>query len=242
MNPRQPEDSEFDLAELWHSLVEGRLAIAETTVQDGRCLVRLGPPSRSEDPVRYPDILLLQQVLCGEQQKVVADDAHLSPSTLSVRCSRTLRAIGSVAPVSRASMALVMAAHSAGGLPLPRARMPREATGGTVIRIEMPGSHAKWPVSAGEAVVLRMTLEGRSSREIALARGTSPRTVANQLAAIFGKLRVSGRAALKAWAVQEHSRAWLMCETGDPLNAGRVVLPRPTTLLAPSLPTLPQST
>ncbi len=51
-------------------------------------------------------------------------------------------------------------------------------------------------LSAAEREVARLVLEGRSSREIAKVRGTSARTIANQLAAIFRKLGVSSRAEL----------------------------------------------
>ena len=44
-----------------------------------------------------------------------------------------------------------------------------------------------------ELEVLRLLAAGKSNQEIALARGVSPRTVANQLAQVFRKLEVSSR-------------------------------------------------
>jgi len=41
-------------------------------------------------------------------------------------------------------------------------------------------------------------LEGQSTASVAQARGTSPRTIANQIATIFRKLGVSSRAELAA--------------------------------------------
>ncbi len=48
-------------------------------------------------------------------------------------------------------------------------------------------------LSPAERVVLRAFVDGMTYREIAVARGTAPRTIANQLATIFRKLGGSGR-------------------------------------------------
>jgi DNA-binding CsgD family transcriptional regulator len=50
--------------------------------------------------------------------------------------------------------------------------------------------------------VVRLALEGRSNLNLAIAalRGRSARTVANQLASAYEKLRVGSRAELAAWA------------------------------------------
>ena len=55
-----------------------------------------------------------------------------------------------------------------------------------------------------EKDVAALLLEGLSNREVAKARGTSVRTVANQVAAIFRKLKVTARvelsqAILRGW-------------------------------------------
>ncbi|MCU0687227.1 MAG: helix-turn-helix transcriptional regulator [Polyangiaceae bacterium] len=49
-----------------------------------------------------------------------------------------------------------------------------------------------------ERVVLRELLAGKSNAEIAGARGTSPRTVANQISSLYRKLGVASRAELAA--------------------------------------------
>jgi len=53
-------------------------------------------------------------------------------------------------------------------------------------------------LTAAERGVLELLLRGRSNSEIAAARGTSARTVANQVASIFRKLGVSSRAELSS--------------------------------------------
>jgi DNA-binding CsgD family transcriptional regulator len=52
-------------------------------------------------------------------------------------------------------------------------------------------------LSAGERAVVALARQGLSNQEIAKARGTSPRTVANQLASAYRKLGIDGRAGLR---------------------------------------------
>jgi DNA-binding CsgD family transcriptional regulator len=51
-------------------------------------------------------------------------------------------------------------------------------------------------LTEAERSVAALVLEGRSNREVAALRGTSVRTVANQLGGIFRKLGVTGRVEL----------------------------------------------
>lgn len=53
-------------------------------------------------------------------------------------------------------------------------------------------------LTEAERAVAEAVLDGRSNAEIASARGTSTRTVANQIAAMFQKLGVGSRAELVA--------------------------------------------
>lgn len=53
-------------------------------------------------------------------------------------------------------------------------------------------------LTAAEREVLELVLQGRSNLQIATVRGTSARTVANQLAAIYKKLGVTSRSELAA--------------------------------------------
>lgn len=61
-------------------------------------------------------------------------------------------------------------------------------------------------LTAAEQEVARAVLEGRSNAQIAKERGTSPRTIANQLHSISKKLGVSGRSELVQYCLGE-SRA-----------------------------------
>lgn len=51
-------------------------------------------------------------------------------------------------------------------------------------------------LTEAEAEVVRLVLDGKSNKDIAAARATSERTVANQLASIYRKLGVNSRSEL----------------------------------------------
>lgn len=67
-----------------------------------------------------------------------------------------------------------------------------------ILRYRCPTWRLPQALSAAERSVVLDLLDGASRRDIALSRGTSPRTVANQMASIFRKLRVGLRVELLA--------------------------------------------
>ena len=96
-------------------------------------------------------------------------------------------------------------------LPLPRGLSlePEEpASSGSIVlsfSLETPpslGAHFQ-PVTASERAVLSLLLDGASNRRIASLRGTSERTVANQVSSIFRKLGVSSRLDLAVVAARD---------------------------------------
>jgi DNA-binding NarL/FixJ family response regulator len=60
------------------------------------------------------------------------------------------------------------------------------------------GLIAEAALSAGDAQVARLAARGFANAAIAAQRGTSPRTVANQIARVLSKLRLPSRHALAA--------------------------------------------
>ena len=72
-----------------------------------------------------------------------------------------------------------------------------------VLSFDAPARSAA-ELTAAEREVVGHILEGRSNAEIARLRGTSVRTVANQVASLFRKLGVSSRAELVA---RQHEQA-----------------------------------
>lgn len=72
------------------------------------------------------------------------------------------------------------------------------AAGKELFVLSLPSPAAQLPtvLTAAERHVAGLVLDGLSNRTIAQVRGTSVRTVANQIASVFRKLNVTGRAEL----------------------------------------------
>ena len=72
--------------------------------------------------------------------------------------------------------------------------------GKTSLVLSFPLPRPRWPASLTEAEreVATMLFEGTASAEMARRRGTSERTIVNQIASIFRKVGVGSRAELVA--------------------------------------------
>jgi DNA-binding NarL/FixJ family response regulator len=101
---------------------------------------------------------------------------------------------------SNAPPLLVMAAHAARGHASFASARSRQLHGANtwfrVVSSPRPDHDLKEVLTGAELAVARLLVDGASHAEIARARGSSRRTVANQLAAVFQRLGVSGRADL----------------------------------------------
>jgi DNA-binding CsgD family transcriptional regulator len=64
---------------------------------------------------------------------------------------------------------------------------------------QVGGGLDEWGLTPAETAVVALAIEGYSNEEIARVRGCSARTVANQLAAVYVKKRVSGRRELSTF-------------------------------------------
>jgi DNA-binding NarL/FixJ family response regulator len=62
-----------------------------------------------------------------------------------------------------------------------------------VVSVPRPDLQLQGLLPSAELAVIRRLVEGLSYVEIARARGTSTRTIANQITAVFRRLHVSGR-------------------------------------------------
>jgi DNA-binding CsgD family transcriptional regulator len=65
---------------------------------------------------------------------------------------------------------------------------------------------ASGTLTEAERAVIQLALDGLSNARIAEERGTSTRTVRNQLVSAYGKLGVGSRSELAAWITREPPR------------------------------------
>jgi DNA-binding CsgD family transcriptional regulator len=198
-----PSSESTDLALLWQRLQNGRLFVADSRCLDGRCFAVLERRCGACRP-RPGGVQILERIFHGESQKALANELGLATATVACHSMRALKILSRQHRVSRAPIVLIMAALAARGLPLGAARFEELYPDARwVISVEVPGRSLRARLSRSEWEVARLAIEGQAHVEIARARGTSVRTIANQLAAVFEKLGMSGRAELRARAVRE---------------------------------------
>jgi DNA-binding CsgD family transcriptional regulator len=195
-------DRSTNLAALWHQLCDGALYIHETWCSVGRCFVTVGArPERVRPSVAQ--LRTLERVLLGESQKSVAIDLDVSVTTIATAAMLGLSGLMRRCRVSNAPILLVTAAFAARGLATEHARFEQMVDEGSwIISIPVPGAALQGRLSPAEDEVAQLSIQGESHQGIAKIRGTSTRTVANQLASVFGKIGVRGRSELRAHAVR----------------------------------------
>ncbi len=196
---------EIDLGVLWRGLRGGSSYVVSSYYADGSCWATVEARSRAAMPACPPIALdALERVLGGEPQKVVAYELGRAVPTVASYCSQALKALSYEHNCARAPMLLVMAAAAARGARMPAAKLGRRLDDGScVVSVVVPGRHLERRLSPGEWEVARAAIEGKSHAQIADARGTSRRTVANQLASVFGKIGIHGCPALRAKVAAE---------------------------------------
>jgi DNA-binding CsgD family transcriptional regulator len=191
-----------DLAALWDDLGSGRCEVEDDFCAGDRCYFILRPanPTEATGQARARNFQILQRVLLEGGQKRVASEFGLSTSTIAAISKQCLNLMGLSPPCSRVSPLLVMAAyawwHGAAADRHRASVAPQEGTRFRVLSALRPDVHVAGLLTPAESSVIRLLVEGRSHNDIALARRTSVRTVANQLASAFRRLGVSGRADL----------------------------------------------
>lgn len=159
-----------------------------------------GPLSTPPGGLRGRDVEILEQALLCGVRKTVAVDVGLSCSSIAVILQSCFQFMGLDCLPSRIPGLVVAAAHARrhpgtpGGSFL-KAPYGREYARHT-ITVRRPDVALKDWLAPAEHAVIKLLIEGMSYQEIAQARHTSIRTVANQVASGFRRLGVSGRAEL----------------------------------------------
>jgi DNA-binding NarL/FixJ family response regulator len=189
---------ESSAARCWDELVEGRVEIVgHATSETHASLVVSTQTRRPPVPCNAGDAALLQRVLSGEAQKVLALDLNCAPSTVSQRITLILSAFGLRVASRRVPLALVMVAASRAigstFSPPGYQEIACPKTGHLELQMLRPETVFCHSLSTAEYEVIQAVVEGRPHKQIGACRDRSPRTVANQLRSIADKLGVCGR-------------------------------------------------
>jgi DNA-binding CsgD family transcriptional regulator len=204
-----------DLSALWTELVSGSCKIEETLFTEQSCalVVTRGPRSAGKGSAlsrRHAEIL--ERSLIEGARKSVAIDLGLCPSSVAEILKQGFGFMGLSCWPSRIPLLLVLAAHAQRARELDRAAAARSAENQQSVRqtisVSRPDNDLAARLTPAEFAVTRLLVEGKSYAQMALLRQTSARTVANQLAAAFHRLGVSGRAELLCLLAARKVAAW----------------------------------
>lgn len=195
----------LQLGQLWPCLRAGQLRFSKVFAHGHReyALLAEGPPA-AEGALTQTEERMIELLVRGVSQKVVAIDFGIAASTVSMHTRAGLARLGLRCSVSRLPL-LINLVVMAGLHPdrFTNARLSEPRRGLLLVSMAWPKESLLLPLSGSERQVIELLIAGLSNWEISEHRGTSPRTVANQLAACFAKLRLSGRTQLMAHLASE---------------------------------------
>ena len=186
------------LAPLWRELARGSTGIVDGFFTEERCYLILRSRRDAAAPaIEGRRLDILEAVLAGSRQKNIAMDLKVAPSTVALNSRLALEALGVPGKPSRAHPLLMLMARAAALPVVPQARsatfVVQDDCELRVVGLPRPDLRLAEVLPSAELAVIRHLIEGHSYREIARLRSTSTRTVANQISAVFRRLRVSGR-------------------------------------------------
>jgi DNA-binding NarL/FixJ family response regulator len=186
-------------------LVEGRWTLLEHFDRGGR---RYLVARRNEPRVRGTLALSPREeqvagyAALGHPVKLIAYELGLSSSTVSEHLQSAMHKLGIE---TRAELAKVWAGASK--LPITEAADLGAGMEDLAVAAADVEDHISDPrLTETERGIVAAVLRGDTNAEIAAARGTSPRTVANQIARVFKKLGVGSRSELAAYVAGTNQR------------------------------------
>ena len=191
--------TEIGLSLLWRQLARGTSCVVDGFFSEDRCYLVLSLRTEATEatPIEARRMEILEAVLNAVRQKNVAIDLELAPSTVAMSARLALESLGVDCKPSRAHPLLMLAVWAVNESVTARARcstlLTRDGRELRVIGVIRPERRLPADVPTAELAVIRCLVEGLSHQEIARRRGTSTRTIANQIGAVFRRLHVSGR-------------------------------------------------
>jgi DNA-binding NarL/FixJ family response regulator len=178
-----------EAATVWDELVTGHWSLVDRFDRDGSrhlLLRRNRPAERASVTLTVREASVIGYAVLGHSNKRMAYELGISQSAVSECLRRAFAKLGVGMRAGLMELVATEVAVYAGtesqvmlSFPLPR---PESATPAVL--------------TASEQYVFRALLAGQSNAEIAASRGRSPRTIANQVAAVFRKLAVGSRSEL----------------------------------------------
>jgi DNA-binding NarL/FixJ family response regulator len=185
---------------LWRELSLGLCRVSDSFSTEERCFLVTETVAGPALPITGRRLEILEGVLCGVVQKKIAIEMAVAASTVALNARLALGCLGVNCRPSRVHPLLMLAAKASqlhdGKLSGSLSFLGEGASQLRVISVPRPDRWLERVLPRAELAVVRSLVEGASYREIAEQRATSTRTIANQITAVFRRMRVSGRSEL----------------------------------------------
>jgi DNA-binding NarL/FixJ family response regulator len=187
-----------DRSALWESLVAGAWSVL-AEFDDDACLYLVvrgnSPQARLERALTERERQVLERVALGQANKFVAYELALPQSCVSLSLKEACSKAGLR---SRTELLQLMPVASNDAVDAQPKGFCVPVDESVVLRVERRAVAVPDALTTSEGHIFRAILAGLSNAEIAVRRGRSLRTIANQVASVFRKLRISARAELVA--------------------------------------------
>jgi DNA-binding CsgD family transcriptional regulator len=193
--------SDSPIRQLLEELITGKSAVAQTFQEAGRSYVVLAPADTGgRRPLTARELAATRLMAAGLTDKEIGAQLGIAVSSVATHRGRAQRKLGISSRGMLAQLIHLLEAHAE-----PQEAARTLAPSSNAVTLRMPDWSERMPMrlTRAERDVARLLLEGLSNAEISARRGTSERTVANQVAYIGRKTGVSGRRALAAALIQE---------------------------------------
>jgi len=210
--PSIPNAEARELGIVWAKLCQGEWRIIRHVQEELRTTLHVGArrgDGYSRWAIRGRSLVILQRVLSGQSLNFISLDLALSKSTVSAEFQFAMRALELEPRLSGLPMYLPQLWHASRARPFADSALRDRFQGdqGTIVSLPRPELRLTSVLTRAELEVCSILLQGQTHAEIAARRGTSTRTIANQLASIFTKLNVSGRLELLTTLARGRIRA-----------------------------------
>lgn len=186
---------DLPLQHVWASFGSGTCRIRKVEHTAERCFVTICRQAGQRHLASAIEWQVAEQILCGAQPKVVADQLSVSRSTVCGYWQSVMSTLCEPRYLSKALAFLVLGAASSRGTRLEPATVHgMNGQGQMLVSVRLDDTRLLAAgLSRAELEIARAVIMGKRAGEICIERQTSPRTVANQLSAIYRKFRISGR-------------------------------------------------
>ncbi len=193
---------EGELGAVWDAFLNRELNFHAAGALSGRSYVVARARSHPEapaGPLSRLETAMFVRVICGEQQKFVAAELGIAPSTASKWYSQALAKLHLVGQTIPLPLVLAVQTWALGVAAPPdtrRASFEHDGEKAVLLSVPRPRIATDTPLSHAEREIATLLVEGATRLEIAALRGTSIQTIACQIRGVYSKYRLTGRNAL----------------------------------------------